>query len=317
MALDLSVVINTRDHADDLRRCLESLARQTLDPERWEVVVVDDGSHDSSTARVVQGFKTAACRLVRLEPSGRAKARNRGIEAAQGRHILFMGDDIVAAYDLLAQHLSAHESHPRCAVLGYREEAVRAGSPAFMEWWDNLAFHLIQDPGNAGFGYFYTCNVSVERQSLLDAGGFDENFIRYGWEDLDLGLRLEKIGVRLVYCRMARALHNHPNVSLDALCRRERELGFSSAYFIEKWPDEPGVQKLRFWTGDAAQTASGPGWRKTLGRALIHIAEFCLPRPSILRPLYCRLLTSCRFDGLREGAAHYAPILERLRREAP
>jgi GT2 family glycosyltransferase/glycosyltransferase involved in cell wall biosynthesis len=312
--LDFSVVINTRDHPAELRQCLAALQKQTYDPPRWEIVVVDDGSRGHATEEVVSAHQgPVECRLVRIEPCGRSGARNAGIRAAQGFRVLFMGDDIVAEPDLLKAHAEAHAKHARAAVVGYRTEKSRVPSSVFLSWWDNLRYQDIRDPENATFAFFYTCNCSVERQALLNVGGLDENFTCYGWEDLDLGLRLEKQGFRVVYEPRARAAHHHPNVTLDALCRREYEMAFTSVYFFNKWPNEPLVQGIPFWREAASLGPPGPGWRKDVARGLIGTAETVCPLPALLRLLYRRLVWACRAQGLQDGRAHYAPLLRKMR----
>jgi GT2 family glycosyltransferase len=311
---DISVVINTKDRAEGLRLCLGTLEAQTLDASRWEIIVVDDGSRDETTAKVVGCYRgRAACRLIRREHRGCAAARNTGIDAAGGRYVLFLGDDILAEPNLLVEHLTAHERWPRVAVVGPYEWDREVSSKVFLQYAETRRFRNIRNSQNASWRFFYTGNASVERQTLLDVGGFDENFFRYAWEDMDLGVRLGRAGVRIVYYPRAHAVHHHPYVSLESLCRAEFEQSFSAWYFFNKWKNDPSVQCDRFWPRDPASVAVGPPWRKTLGRAMIHAAEQLCPIPALLRVLYERLVWSCRYEGLRAGAAYYGPILERWR----
>ncbi|NQU44669.1 glycosyltransferase [bacterium] len=314
---DLSVLINTRDHPAELGLCLAALARQTLARDRWETIVVDDGSRDNATSRLVENFESpVSCNLVRLEPSGRSAARNAGLRAALGERVLFLGDDILAEPDLLEKHLEAAKRFPGTAILGYRFEKSKVPSPVFLEWWDNLRYQDIQDRGNAGFAFFYTCNSSAPREALLQAGGFDERFVSYGWEDLDLGLRLEKRGVRIAYEPEAKASHHHPGVTVGSLCRREYEMAFSACYFFEKWPDEDRVQQIPVWRELKQIGAPGPSWRRSAAQAAVCALETALPVPAFLRPLYRRLVWSCRAQGLRDGREYYQPILETMRAES-
>jgi len=311
--LDFSVVINTRDHPAELRRCLAALKNQAYGPARWEIVVVDDGSCNSAAEQEVNAYGgPAECRLVRLGACGRSGARNAGIRAARGFRVLFLGDDVVAEADLLAAHHEAHGRRGRVAVVGHRTERSRVSSRTFLSWWDNLRFQDIRDPENATFAFFYTCNCSVQRQALLDVNGLDENFTCYGWEDLDLGLRLEKRGLRVVYEPRARVSHHHPDVKLEGLCRREYEMAFTAVYFFNKWPEEPLVQAIPFGREAATLGPPGPAWRKEMGRKLVRLAEALCPLPALLEPLYRRLVWAHRAQGLQDGWGHYFPLLERL-----
>jgi glycosyltransferase involved in cell wall biosynthesis len=93
----VSVVVPTRNRADKLRVCLESLLTQDFPGDRYEIVVVDDGSTDTTT-RVVQDLiethSPCEIALVRQPPGGPNAARNAGFAAARGDPVLFVDDDV-------------------------------------------------------------------------------------------------------------------------------------------------------------------------------------------------------------------------------
>lgn len=314
-----SVIINTRNHPESLSRCLERLAAQDYPCTDWEIVVVDDGSEGSQTGEVARAFSgPAPCRLVTLPPSGRSAARNAGIGEARGGVALFLGDDIFVEPDWLSQHAAWQERHPGCAVVGGRRECTPTPSPVFLEWWDNLRFQDIADPEDASFAFFYTCNVSVSRAALLEAGGLDENFTRYGWEDLDLGLRLEKQGLKVVYAPEIVAEHHHPRATVEALCHREYEMGFTAPYFFAKWAFEEGVQAIPFWQeAKRLGKKSGPRWRRHLGRRLLEGAEKFPCPSSWKRLLYARVLWAFRAAGLGDGRHFYGSVPPDLAKSEP
>src|SRR5262245_58160245 len=117
----ISVVIPTFNRAELLRASLESLACQSLGPDRFEVVVVDDGSIDATRDVCVQLSPRMRLRYLHIENSGISAAKNLGIFAATGRILLFFDDDDVADQHLLREHLQSHRQHPEetVAVLGY------------------------------------------------------------------------------------------------------------------------------------------------------------------------------------------------------
>jgi len=82
-----------------------------------------------------------------------------------------------------------------------------------------------------------TANAAVEKAVLLRAGLFDEGFAGYGWEDVDLGIRLKEIGIRRAFCRHAVAYHVFPLALWDSfgdLLRKERERAHGAVYFYRK-----------------------------------------------------------------------------------
>src|SRR5579862_6737413 len=103
--IDASVIIATRDRAGFLRDCLSSLARQSA-IERFEIIVVDNGSADS-TQRVIDEARQssgAAVRGLTVAEPNRARARNAGLALASGRIAIFCDDDTVAPPGFVAAH---------------------------------------------------------------------------------------------------------------------------------------------------------------------------------------------------------------------
>ena len=203
---DVTVVIPTRDRWDVLSRTLEALARQELGGVEAEVVVVDNGSRERPALDSV--------RLVEEPVPGAAAARNRGIAAARGRVVLFIGDDCIPADSGLVRGHA--ESHPddgvARAVTGRIEWDPTVERTEVMDWLERSG-HMVdmerlrrEDPGPETF---YTGNVSVPRRALLDAAGFDQRFSGYGFEDLELALRLADRGVRFGHRPDLGVLHSH------------------------------------------------------------------------------------------------------------
>jgi GT2 family glycosyltransferase len=89
------------------------------------------------------------------------------------------------------------------------------------------------------WAYFATGNVAIDRAVLEESGLFDTRFRLYGWEDLELGDRLRRLGTRLVRCPEAAGYHWHPALSLDQipdLIRVERERARMGLVFFRKHP---------------------------------------------------------------------------------
>ena len=239
---DLSVIIPTRNRAGQLRSCLEALRRQTLAPERFEVVIVDNGSDDGSLEAARRAAGEMPFRAtVAVEPRrGPAAARNCGIEQARGRRVFFLGDDILASPPLLAEHLAAAERHGDCAVLGFTDWAPRLRPTPFMRYLapergPQFRYATIGDPTNCGYQFFYTSNISLA-QHWLELERFDEAFPYACFEDADLGYRLQKRGLKIVFHRAALAHHDHAVRFRDFL-RRIRQMGESNVLFYRKYPE--------------------------------------------------------------------------------
>jgi glycosyltransferase involved in cell wall biosynthesis len=118
--IELSVVVCTYNRADWLGEALGSLARQTFDPDRYEVLLVDNNSTDA-TATVAAGFqdKIAHFCYLREERQGLSHARNLGWQSANGEFVAFMDDDARAASDWCERIVAAFRNvTPRPVSVG-------------------------------------------------------------------------------------------------------------------------------------------------------------------------------------------------------
>ncbi|MEO8349914.1 MAG: glycosyltransferase [Acidobacteriota bacterium] len=239
-----SVVIPTYRRPDVLFRVLDALGRQESPPD-FEVLVIDDGSGDSTAARLSEYSPPYPFRPFFQENSGPARARNRGVSEARGSHVLFLGDDTVPEPALLAVHAETHaelRGYP-VAVLGYttwpRERRVSPFLDHINEYGLQFGYRLIEDADAVPFNFFYTSNISLPRQLLEEAGLFDTTFPHAAWEDIEIAYRLSKKGMKIVYRPRAVARHHH-EITFRSFRRRQEKSGEAAAIFFEKHPELGG-----------------------------------------------------------------------------
>jgi glycosyltransferase involved in cell wall biosynthesis len=240
----LSVVIPTYNRLPILRKCLRALEEQVVAPpvERFEVVVVDDGSTDDTVAWLgAHGAELPHVRLIRQDHGGPARGRNRGVAAAAGDVIVFIDSDLVVTPTFLLCHARALEAAWRqrgdqlCFTYGAVINTANFEAPTSEP-------HKLTD---LSWAYFATGNVAIHRAVLERAGLFDDSFQLYGWEDLELGERLRQLGVTLVRAPEAVGYHWHPALSLAQipdLVRVERERAKMALVFFRKHP----TRRVRF-----------------------------------------------------------------------
>jgi glycosyltransferase involved in cell wall biosynthesis len=220
--MELTVIIPTRDRQSILSETLDRLERQPSDV-RFEVVVADDGSTDgtSDVVRTQAERRPYRLRLVELPGLGPAAARNRALAVAEAPVCLFVDDDCWPRPGLLERHRDFHARHPEreAALLGFIGLAPTPPPTELMRWLAevHLDFEGIADADDAGGDHFFTGNVSAKTALLRDAGGFDEAL--GDGEDIDLGLRLERAGMRLAYDPGAAVEHCSPIDLPRALAR--------------------------------------------------------------------------------------------------
>lgn len=137
----ISVIICTRDRARQLRRALQSLCvcrvPEDLD---WEVLVIDNGSRDGSTA-VAGEFQGRLPIRLAIEPTpGLSMARNRGTEEARGKWLIWIDDDVVVATDWLRAYYQSAQQYPEAAIFGGVISPCLTGDP--VSWLRNGIDHV-------------------------------------------------------------------------------------------------------------------------------------------------------------------------------
>lgn len=237
----VSVVIATYNRADLLRRLLGQLGDQTLDPARYEVLAVDDGSKDDMRAALSDVKPRYALRIERQENAGPAVARQRGAELARGAILVFLDDDMQVQPTFLERHLARH-TEPDTVVLGrLRPDAKLAEMPLFERFYARVLaragdeFASGQQPVRGH--NVYTGNVSMPRELFLRVGGFDPEF--RALEDEELGVRLEKAGARFAFADDAESVHGSDWTSMKKWMDRAYRDGVYQAKLARKHPDVP------------------------------------------------------------------------------
>ncbi|MBK6898246.1 MAG: glycosyltransferase [bacterium] len=224
--MKLTVVIPTRDKLPLLQRTLAALAAQTAPAPDWDLVVVDDDARDGTGAWLAAARAAWGGRLTVVSPGrnvGRAAARNLGARAATGEAVLFLDDDIVAPPELLAAHLALLARHPGDGTIGLVRTAPELVDAPHFRYIDTRGVAKV--PGDeAPARFLVTQNTAVPRAALLAVGGFDEAYRAYGFEDMDLGFRLEDAGVRFRPLRDPVPEHVHHH-TLDQWLAKKRECG--------------------------------------------------------------------------------------------
>lgn len=214
----------TFNRARLLERVLDACFEQTVDAGDYEVVLVDDGSSDATPAVIETARARATCRFIaiRQENAGLARARNAGIARASGERIIFIDDDVLPTPSFVAEHLRSHDARPR---------AIVRGGVINTESFDHLpppVWSLRNYSGN----FFWTSNVSVPLLALRAVGCFVETFREYGWEDVELGMRLRRAGTRAVFNPRALAYHYKPRLragGVAGMVRQARAQGRTAA----------------------------------------------------------------------------------------
>ena len=212
-----SVVIPTYNRKPILEKCLKAMENQALRSdgpvEGYEIVLVDDGSTDGTVEWIqANADEFAHVALYEQNHEGAAIARNFGVQQAKGDTIIFIDSDLVVLDSFLQHHADAltrayQQGNERVFTYGRVVNTCNFERPTTEPF-------KVTDYSRA---FFATGNVAIQKRWLLEAGLFDPQFTQYGWEDLELGVRLKNNGLSLIKCPEAVGYHWHPAFSVEEL----------------------------------------------------------------------------------------------------
>jgi len=296
----MTVVIPTRDRIGTLRQTLSAYCEQSVAPDNFDMIIVDDGSQDGTVEELANHRHEYPFRITVLtqSPAGPARARNRAIDQARGDLVLITGDDIVPHERMIEAHLNAHHANPdpRVAVLGFVDWHPDLEVTDFMTYitqvdGQQFAYHHISNPHDVPFCYFYTCNVSLKTSFLRQSGLFSESFRYAACEDIELGFRLRQHGMRLIYVPDAVGYHLHP-MDLDSFSQRQFRVGQMMALLLNLHPGildvPPPLPPER--TLEKISTV----------RSILERLESCVAKRDTLSDLEKQQVQSLRYDIYRE-----------------
>jgi GT2 family glycosyltransferase len=287
----ISVVVPTFDRQASLFRLLAALATQSHPPVDIEVVVVDDGSTDGTPARLRGSRFPFTLRTLSQVHAGPAAARNLGVGAASGGLIVFFDDDVVPAADAIERHVAAHHATPDAVVIGPMLPPEDWRRPAWIRWEEQKLLAQYEAMRRGDYPctprQLFTANASVSRSRFLESGGFDIGFARA--EDVELGYRLEALGLTFVFDPTARVWH-FPGRSLASWCAVPRRYGEADVAMCR----DKGHRALRL----ALEEFHG---RQALSRWL---ARSCVGRPVRMQLATSALMgVVSALDGAKLGRA--------------
>lgn len=308
-----SVVIPTYNNQNHLRVTLKHLFRQSVGPDAFEIIIVDDGSTDQTqflVKELIEGqpaklnFKYVHFPREKRRSMGDAQfragiARNLGVKNAEGEILCFLDSDIVTPPNYLQgvgeqlEHWDALQarrvnlkqkvSHLEC---DYAEVVPGRDTEPDEAYWESFIkstrdWHLLP------FNWKYVCthSFSLKRDLFLEIGGFKRNFIFYGFEDTDLGYRLAKSGRKLHLLDLTVFHLFHENarsefMNLNSL--RHDLLSRTAQIFYLHHLDDDIFENLRGFMNPELTFARL--WRRI--RDILTLSLLWKPRPDVYSSLY-------------------------------
>jgi glycosyltransferase involved in cell wall biosynthesis len=230
-----SIIIPTYNRAQLLKLTLNSILKQSVSKDIFEVIIVDDGSTDDTKDICKQFYDQINIKYFYQGKNGFrvATARNTGITNSEGNICIFVDSGVLLASNAVEEHLRSHDSEDNYAVLGYMfgfdenntnnkmlsEMSIdpfnvdmyidRLESNGIFDIRESLYLKLGNDLTEwpAPWAVFWTGYLSVKRDVLIKVGMFDESFNSWGMEDIDLGIALHTNNVKIILNRNLKSIH--------------------------------------------------------------------------------------------------------------
>jgi len=225
-----SVIIATyRRPSQRLTECLQALASQTCPGDRYEIIIVDDGSPISSR-NLVEPFRgDLTLKFPAQSRAGPAAARNNGANQAEGKYLAFTDDDCAPAPDWLERLAERFALYPECVIggrtlNGLPENPYSAASQLLLDY---IYEYCNPDPQSANF--FAGDNFALPAHIFSRINGFNTSFFM-GGEDRELCYRLLEKGVRLVYAPEVLVYHRH-QLNFLSFVRQHFNYGCGAYYY--------------------------------------------------------------------------------------
>lgn len=206
-----SVIVPVYNGATTVPHCLDALAQQSISPARYEIIVVDDGSTDSTSQIVAAWCKAHPqihCQQIHQSNSGPAAARNRGAEVARGPLLLFTDADCRPCATWIETFTTLFAADPTIsAAMGAytSDQSAPAARFAQLEFEDRYAGMRTQPTVDIVATY----SAAFRRDIFLKEKGFDPSFPKANNEDVEFSYRLSRQGYRMVFAPAATVAHPH------------------------------------------------------------------------------------------------------------
>ena len=223
-----SVIIPCYNVQDKIVNCLQSVLSQSIHSDNYEVIVVDDGSTDSTNARIMEftDFTNVVIRSL-AKNSGLSSARNVGIRLAKGSILCFLDSDMTVEPTWLQQFQTRLEDKNIVGIIGDCKlpKDVKPNKLDHYFYSPIRGARQFSEEEALGFQWFLFNNTAVSKFAIDAVGGFNEDFISYGGEDTELAIRIwESFPNGLRYSSKAVSEHHHQR-SLSEFCETIENYG--------------------------------------------------------------------------------------------
>lgn len=215
----VSVIIPVFNQLESLLITLKMFSKQTIPTNKFEIVIIDDGSDENICNTISKQDYAYELKLFRQKNSGRAAARNAGIRLSKGNILIFCDADRFPNPNFIARHLEIIKKNHKAVSIGCpldyfgQIEKINMSQPDWNDierfsrktnYYKNMSYLFSVTGYSTSPISWIAClsgNLSLHKDTILKSGGFNELFINWGLEHFELGLRLYNLNFEIVLSR--------------------------------------------------------------------------------------------------------------------
>jgi glycosyltransferase involved in cell wall biosynthesis len=319
----VSVIIPTYNRKASLRETLSCLAQQTYPSDRFEVIVIDDGSTDGTKEIEGETFPFTL-RYFWQTNQGDADARNVGAQQSGADILLFLDDDVLVDANYLTSLVCEHEMHENRIVAGTANLWPAESTPLSETLFAPLARINNQAIVELTFTDIFSNSMGLRREAYFKVGmmqglGFKGSSM---WCDVDFAYRAHRLGFEFRRCTKARYWHrDHVVHSLDRYTKHIRTASYRAVVLFQKYPElchPPMFYDITpiVWNQDpphlivrklARYLASARPARWSMEQ-IVKVLEKRYPKSKLLPALYRYIIGGYIYQGYREGLRDFGQV---------
>jgi cellulose synthase/poly-beta-1,6-N-acetylglucosamine synthase-like glycosyltransferase len=229
----ISVIIPAYNAASTIRDTIEALLNQNYPKNKYEIIVVDDGSKDD-TIKIVKSYKKV--RLIQQKHKGPAAARNLGAKKARGSILLFTDSDCIPSKNWIRDMIEPLKNSEIVGVSGTYKTLNKESIVARFVGYEIERNHEMMKKQKY-IDFIGSYSAAYRKEIFLKFGGFDESFPIASGEDPELSFRISKAGYKMVFQPKAYVYHRHPD-TLKKFLRQQFWRGYWRVLLYKKHTDK-------------------------------------------------------------------------------
>ena len=233
----VSIIIPAHNEEATIGKCLASLENLNYPSDKLEIILINDGSTDSTKKISENQRQRLNYKYLETEGVGPSKARNIGLKEASGEYVAFTDADCVVDKEWLSELLKGFIAEDVAGVGGSQDTPDDATEFERKFHFFLLSMHFICEYIKKRdkielVNHVASCNAMYKREVIEEVGGFDERL--WPGEDVDLDYKIRHRGYKMAYNPKAIVAHHRPK-NLKSFFNMMKRYGWAQAYLIRKY----------------------------------------------------------------------------------